>query len=306
MELELKNIVKNFGEKEVLRDVSLTAQSGHAVGLLGRNGAGKTTTIRIIMGVFFPDSGSVEIDGKPIKRSELQIGYLPEERGLYPKQLISTQLIYLAQLRGMSKNDAKKSCDKWLERISMSQYKNSKLETLSKGNQQKIQLAATLMCNPQIVILDEPFSGLDPVNAKLLKDIIKEMIDLGSIVFFSSHQMNYIEEFCEKIDILNGGKIVLDGKIDDIKRSYPRNKISISSPQSKKIASFILEKMSNEVVTAESDKNLSDTITIQLKDPQFKSRLLSELTDKSFDIDCFKVCEPSLNDIFVQYTEAKI
>lgn len=306
MELKLNNIFKSFGEKEVLRDISLSAQSGHALGLLGRNGAGKTTTIRVIMGVFLQDKGSIEIDGKTINRSEIRFGYMPEERGLYPKQVIATQLIYLAQLRGMSKHDASKACEKWLDRMSMSEYKNKKLETLSKGNQQKIQLAATLMCNPQIVILDEPFSGLDPVNAMLLKDVIKEMIAGGAIVLFSSHQMNYIEEFCESISIINSGRIVLEGKISEIKRSYPRDKISITSPQWDKLTSFLLQKMSGDILTAQPDEETEHTVKVQLKDEHFKQRLLAELSDGGFDIDCFRVCEPSLNDIFVQYTEAGI
>lgn len=305
MELKLTDICKNFGEKEVLKNVSFTAEGGKALGLLGRNGAGKTTTIRIIMGVFFADSGTIETDGSPIQRSNIRFGYMPEERGLYPKQLISNQLIYLAQLRGMSRSDAQKSCDKWLDRMEMSEYKNKKLETLSKGNQQKIQLAATLMCHPQIVILDEPFSGLDPVNAMLLKDVIKEMIAFGTTVLFSSHQMNYIEEFCESIAILNDGHIVLDGKINQIKRSYPRDKILIISPQAEKLISFVLQKMSGEILTAQNEDDPHHVI-IKLKDPDFKLSLMRVLSDSSFDIDCFQVCEPSLNDIFVQYTEAGI
>ncbi len=306
MELKAENIFKSFGEKEVLRDVSFEAQSGTALGLLGRNGAGKTTTIRIIMGVFFPDKGSISIDGKPINRDKIRIGYMPEERGLYPKIKICDQLVYLAQLRGMSKKDALTACDQWLERLSMSEYKTKKLETLSKGNQQKIQLIATLMCHPQIVILDEPFSGLDPVNAMLLKDVIKEMMADGAVVLFSSHQMNYIEEFCEKIAILNGGKVTVSGKIADIKRSYPRDRIAVTSPQHETIAPFILQNMSSHVTDVQSDEQDSNTVIVRLKDPAFKTRMLAELSEQQFDIDCFRVCEPSLNDIFVQYTEGGI
>lgn len=306
MELTIKNINKRFGEKEVLRNISFTATGGAALGILGRNGAGKTTTIRIIMGVFYPDSGDVLVDGKPINRKSLRIGYMPEERGLYPKKLICDQLIYLAELRGMSKSDAKKACEKWLERMGMSEYSRKKLETLSKGNQQKIQLAATLMCNPQIVILDEPFSGLDPVNAMLLKDVIKELIHSGCTVLFSSHQMNYIEEFCDSVCILNSGRIVLDGRISEIKRSYPRDRISISSMQFDRISAFVLEKMSDKVSSADTDEENENSVIIKLKDPQYKLQLLRELSDSGFDIDSFKVYEPSLNDIFVQYTEAGI
>ena len=302
MELKVQNVFKNFGEKEVLRDISLSAQSGTALGLLGRNGAGKTTTIRIIMGVFFADKGEILIDGKPINRDKIRIGYMPEERGLYPKIKICDQMAYLAQLRGMTSKEAQKACDKWLERMSMTEYKYKKLETLSKGNQQKIQLAVTLMCNPQIVILDEPFSGLDPVNAMLLKDVIKEMIDGGAIVLFSSHQMNYIEEFCESIAIINQGKIAIDGKISEIKHSYPRDRIAVVSSQHEKIAPFVLQKMSDNIIDVKNDGE--NTLVIRMKSPDFKNRLFAELSD--FDIDCFKVCEPSLNDIFVEYTEGGI
>ena len=306
MELNIRGIEKHFGEKEVLKDISLTAKSGAALGLLGRNGAGKTTTIRIVMGVFFPDKGEILYNGKPLDRKKVRIGYMPEERGLYPKKRIDEQLIYLAMLRGMNKADARQACDKWLDRMGMNEYKVKKLETLSKGNQQKIQLAATLMCDPQIIILDEPFSGLDPVNAMLLKDVIKEMIDGGAVVLFSSHQMNYIEEFCDSIAILNGGKIVLDGRITDIKHSYPHNKIAVTSSQIEQIAPFVLQYMSGEVLSAEPEKGVENTLLIRLQNPAAKTKLLQGLSDKDFDIDAFRVCEPSMNDIFVQYTEVGI
>ena len=306
MKVELKELKKSFGEKEVLKGISLETESGQALGLLGRNGAGKTTTIRILMGVFYQDGGTITVDGKPIDRSKLRIGYLPEERGLYPKQKIGSQLVYFGMLRGLSKQQARDNTVRWLDRMGMSEYKNKKLETLSKGNQQKIQLAATLMCRPEIIILDEPFSGLDPVNAMLLKDVIKEMIDDGAVVLFSSHQMNYVEEFCDSISILNSGNIVLDGRIAEIKRSYPRDRIAISSAQSDTIAPFIIQKMSGSIISADKSKENENTIVVRLKDPAFKNRLFKELSDNDFDIDEFRVCEPSLNDIFVQYTEAGI
>lgn len=305
-ELSVKSICKSFGEKEVLRDVSLTIQAGTALGLLGRNGAGKTTMIRIIMGVFFPDQGEVLLNGRPIDRQRVRIGYMPEERGLYPKKLIAEQLLYLAMLRGMSKAEAKKACDKWLDRMGMTEYKNKKLETLSKGNQQKIQLAATLMCEPQIVILDEPFSGLDPVNALLLKDVIKEMINGGAIVLFSSHQMNYIEEFCENIAILNGGRVVLSGSIPEIKRSYRRNTIAVRSQQADQLAPLVLRTMGEGVLSVTADEQAADTVLVRLKQPELKEQLLTVLAQSQTDIDSFSVCEPSLNDIFVEYTEAGI
>lgn len=306
MQLEIKSLTKSFGEKEVLKNISFIADGGSALGLLGRNGAGKTTTIRIIMGVFFSDSGEVLVDGKPIDRRKIRIGYMPEERGLYPKKQIAEQLVYLGVLRGLTKNDAKKACDKWLERMGMSEYKTKKLETLSKGNQQKIQLAATLMCEPEIIILDEPFSGLDPVNAMILKDVIKEMISGGAVVLFSSHQMNYIEEFCDKIAILNGGSIVLQGAIADIKRSYPRDMIAVSSPDAERLAPFVIRTMSENILSADIDEQEKNTVYIKVRDPAFKEKLLSELSAQRFDIDSYRVCEPSMSDIFVEYTEAGV
>ena len=219
MILELKNIEKSFGEKKVLTGVSFKAEGGKAFGLLGRNGAGKTTSIRILMDVFPANSGEVLIDGQPIDYNKIGIGYLPEERGLYPKKIIVDQLTYFAELKGMGRKAAVQSIDYWLGRLGMTEYRNKKLETLSKGNQQKIQLITALAHDPDIIILDEPFSGLDPVNAMLLKDVVKEQIAKGKIVLFSSHQMSYIEEFCDSIAILNNGVVALHGDLHDIKRA---------------------------------------------------------------------------------------
>ncbi|MGN0556492.1 MAG: ABC transporter ATP-binding protein, partial [Acutalibacteraceae bacterium] len=223
MKLEMNGICKSFGEKQVLKNVSFAAEGGKAFGLLGRNGAGKTTSIRILMGVFPADSGEVLLDGKPIDYSRVGIGYLPEERGLYPKKKIIDQLMYFARLKGMNTTDAVRSIDYWLGRLKMSEYRSKRLDTLSKGNQQKIQLITALAHDPDIVVLDEPFSGLDPVNAMLLKDVVREEIDKGKIVLFSSHQMNYVEEFCDHIAILCDGRAVLSGDLHQIKRNYKRD-----------------------------------------------------------------------------------
>lgn len=301
MELELKNIYKNFGEKQVLTGISLNAKSGEAFGLLGRNGAGKTTTIRILMNVFPANGGEVLVDGKPINYNKIGIGYLPEERGLYPKKPIIEQLIYFAQLKGMKYTPAVKSIDKWLERLGMSEYRNKRLDTLSKGNQQKIQLITALAHNPDIVILDEPFSGLDPVNAQLLKDVVKEEINRGKIVLFSSHQMNYIEEFCDNIAILNGGKVVLQGNLHNIKRNYTRDKLIVKS------LTDIEKILTNQGVKSEkSVKRLdSDTLILELNSPDNKQNVMKMLTEQ-FDIDEIKVFEPSLNDIFVEYAGKQV
>ncbi len=291
MILELKNVKKNFGEKEVLKGVSFSAESGKAFGLLGRNGAGKTTSIRILMDVFGANDGDILIDGKPIDYQKIKIGYLPEERGLYPKKKIIDQLVYFAELNGMKYKDAVKSIDYWLERLGMMEHRNKRLDTLSKGNQQKIQLVTALAHDPEIVILDEPFSGLDPVNAMLLKDVVKEEIANGKVVLFSSHQMNYIEEFCDKIAILNGGNIVLQGEITEIKRNYVRDKLIVRSENAQEIMSYLGSKCS---------VNEAGELVVQLAAAEEKQSVMKDLTEK-YDIDEIKVFEPSLNDIFVEY-----
>lgn len=296
MELKVKQIKKSFGDNNVLKGIDISAKSGKAVGILGRNGAGKTTTIRIIMGVFGADSGEVLIDDKPIDRKKVQIGYLPEERGLYPKKKILEQLVYFAALKDMSRKEAVVAADYWLGRLLMTEYRMRRLDTLSKGNQQKIQLVATLISNPDIIILDEPFSGLDPVNAMLLKDIVKELIAKGKIVLFSSHQMSYIEEFCDEIVILNRGQIVLGGSIKEIKRGYDRSRIIIQSKDAHEI-----EKGIDEQCEFDGEK-----LVVRLKTPEDKAKLISKLAHGGYDIDEIKVYEPSLNDIFVEYTEDSI
>ena len=296
MILQLKNIDKSFGDKEVLKGVSFTAEGGKAFGLLGRNGAGKTTSIRILMNVFPANSGEVLIDGKPIDYNKIGIGYLPEERGLYPKKLIIDQLVYFAELKGMSAKDAVKAVDYWLSRLGMTEYRNKRLDTLSKGNQQKIQLITALAHDPDIVILDEPFSGLDPVNAMLLKDVVKEQISKGKIVLFSSHQMSYIEEFCDSIAIINAGKVAISGDLHEIKRTYPRDKIVVSTGAPEKIMADL-----GDICTKRED----GTLLIQLASPDEKQSMMKRLVE-SYDIDEVKVFEPSLNDIFVEYAGAQV
>ena len=296
MILELKNIDKSFGDKEVLKGVSFTAEGGKAFGLLGRNGAGKTTSIRILMNVFPANSGEVLIDGKPIDYGKIGIGYLPEERGLYPKKLIIDQLVYFAELKGMNTKDAVKAVDYWLDRLGMTEFRSKRLDTLSKGNQQKIQLITALAHDPDIVILDEPFSGLDPVNAMLLKDVVKEQIAKGKIVLFSSHQMSYIEEFCDSIAIINAGRVAISGDLYDIKRNYPRDKIVINTTNPERIKADL-----GDICTVREDGSL----LIQLESPDEKQAMMKRLVE-SYDIDEVKVFEPSLNDIFVEYAGKQI
>lgn len=303
MILSVNAITKSFGEKQVLKGVSFTAESGKALGILGRNGAGKTTMIRIIMGVFGADSGTVNLDNAPLNPQKVKIGYLPEERGLYPKKKITEQLIYFAELRGTDKKTALENADRLFKKLQVEQYKNAKLETLSKGNQQKIQLIATLITNPDIVILDEPFSGLDPVNAAILKDIVKELIADGKLVLFSSHQMNYIEEFCDDILILNGGEIVLSGNIQKIKRSYARNIIEIKSENPDAVKERLNGAKSDFIKHIDAEK---DIVTLTLADESDKSKLIELIAQAQIDADEIKVKEPTLNEIFVSYTEGRI
>ena len=291
MILELRNIEKSFGEKKVLTGVSFKAEGGKAFGLLGRNGAGKTTSIRILMDVFPANSGEVLINGQPIDYNKIGIGYLPEERGLYPKKIIIDQLTYFAELKGMSHKDAIKKIDYWLGRLGMMEYRNKRLDTLSKGNQQKIQLITALAHNPDIIILDEPFSGLDPVNAMLLKDVVKEQIAKGKIVLFSSHQMSYIEEFCDSIAILNNGVVALHGDLHDIKRDYPRDRLVVRTEYP--------EKIREDFGTACKVMDNGD-LMIQLASADEKKAVMTRLVE-NYDIDEVKVFEPSLNDIFVEY-----
>ena len=291
MILELKNIEKSFGDKKVLAGVSFKAEGGKAFGLLGRNGAGKTTSIRILMDVFPANSGELLMDGQPIDYNKIGIGYLPEERGLYPKKIIIDQLTYFAELKGMSRKAAVQSIDYWLGRLGMTEYRNKKLETLSKGNQQKIQLITALAHDPDIIILDEPFSGLDPVNAMLLKDVVKEQIAKGKIVLFSSHQMSYIEEFCDSIAILNNGVVALHGDLHDIKRDYPRDRLVVKTETPDAI---IADFGSSCTVMENGD------LMIRLADPCEKKATMTRLVE-TYDIDEVKVYEPSLNDIFVEY-----
>ena len=293
MILELRNIEKSFGEKKVLTGVSFKAEGGKAFGLLGRNGAGKTTSIRILMDVFPANSGEVLIDGQPIDYNKIGIGYLPEERGLYPKKIIIDQLTYFAELKGMSRKAAVESIDYWLGRLGMAEYRNKRLDTLSKGNQQKIQLITALAHDPDIVILDEPFSGLDPVNAMLLKDVVKEQISKGKIVLFSSHQMSYIEEFCDSIAILNNGVVALHGDLHDIKRDYPRDRLVVRTESPDAIISDF---------GASCTVMENGDLMIRLADPCEKKATMIRLVE-NYDIDEVRVFEPSLNDIFVEYAK---
>lgn len=297
MKLELKDIHKSFDGKEVLKGINFSVESGRALGLLGRNGAGKTTSIRIIMDIFRANTGEVLLDGKPFEPSKKQVGYLPEERGMYPKKTVLEQMVYFARLRGLDKKAALESAKKWLGRLQIAEHEKRKMDTLSKGNQQKVQLATTLVCDPDIVVLDEPFSGLDPVNSQILKDVIRERIAAGKIVIFSSHQMSYVEEFCEDIVIINQGEVVLQGSLDVIKHEYGQGKKILSA------LNLTLDELEQHL------GNLTDLVQIEgrnkynvifrLKDGIDQWKVLERLKAEGIEIDTYGSYEPSLNDIFV-------
>lgn len=298
MKLEVKNLKKSFGDKEILHGISFSVESGKALGLLGRNGAGKTTTIRIIMDVFRANEGEVLLDGEKFAFDGSQVGYLPEERGLYPKRIISEQLSYLGQLRGLNKKQADANTLKWLERLEVIEYKDRKLDTLSKGNQQKVQLAATLVSDPDIVILDEPFSGLDPVNAQILKDVISELIAQGKIVIFSSHQMSYVEEFCEDIVIINKGEIALSGNLDEIKTKYGEGRkiIAANNYEVDELRTLISEKMTDTFKVVGANKHAVIVEPIEGID---QWQAIEAVRNAGIELKTFGVYEPSLNDIFI-------
>ncbi|HIS80299.1 MAG TPA: ATP-binding cassette domain-containing protein [Candidatus Scatomonas merdavium] len=299
MKLEVKNLYKKFGETEILHGISFDVESGKALGLLGRNGAGKTTTIRIIMNVFRANQGEVLLDGKPVEKQQVSIGYLPEERGLYPKKKVGEQIVYLACLRGMKPAQARKNMRRWLERMGVEEYENRKLETLSKGNQQKVQLAQTLVCDPQLIILDEPFSGLDPVNSQILKDVIQEQIQEGKLVVFSSHQMNYVEEFCEEIVLINRGEIVLSGNLRKIKQEFGHNRLVLSlvGRSGEEVQELVRERFSDLAAAVGCRK---EQAILQLVQGVDKRRLMAALAEADLDVEQFGNYEPSLGDIFVE------
>lgn len=298
MKLEVKDLRKSFGDKEVLHGISFSIESGKALGLLGRNGAGKTTTIRILMDVFRANSGTITVDGKPFHPKDFRIGYLPEERGLYPKKGVQEQLMYLAQLRGSSHSDAKKQSERWLKRLGVEEYAQRKLETLSKGNQQKVQLAQTLVCNPDLIILDEPFSGLDPVNSQILKDVIREQIEAGKLVIFSSHQMSYVEEFCEDIVLINHGDIVLSGNLDQIKREYGHNRLVISLGADYQEPEQAIRDYVGDLLRVVGRRK--DQVIAEMKEGCTRELLLKELLERNLVPEEYGNYEPSLTEIFVE------
>ena len=299
MRLEIKNVNKTFDKTQILHDVSFTVESGRAMGFLGRNGAGKTTTIRSLLDVFKADSGEFLLDGQPLDRNKYKIGYLPEERGMYQKIKLLDQLIYFGELKGMTKADAKARAMAGLERLELESYANKKMETLSKGNQQKVQILQAVINDPDIIIFDEPFSGLDPVNAQVLKDIIVEYINKDRIVLFSSHQMNLVEEFCDDITFIKKGHILLSDNLNKVKAEMGEGKYLLKTNNEDLESLSNIGGINNVVVfkneiLLEADKDLPT------------NELLASIMDKGFAIESFKPYRPSLEKIFIDLDKKEL
>ncbi|MGE9314591.1 ABC transporter ATP-binding protein [Niabella sp. CJ426] len=295
--LEVKNLKKYFATQKAVDDISLTIEQGQIFGLLGPNGAGKTTLIRMITGIFYPDSGSIIFDGKPFDPANdiAKIGYMPEERGLYKKMKIGEQTLYLAQLKGLGKKEATEKIKQWFARFEMESWWNKKVEDLSKGMQQKLQFVTTVLHNPKLVILDEPFSGLDPVNSNLIKDEIFNLAKNGSTIIFSTHRMEQVEEICDHIVLVNRGQKILDGTVDQVKQDFKEDLYKIAFAEN----GILLE--DNEVFSIKDTRG--DSIIVQKRDGRTNNEMLQYLLSKGILIESFNEILPSLNDIFIRQVE---
>ena len=292
MSLELKNVSKTFAGKKVVDNVSFGLEKPGVYGLLGTNGAGKTTTIRMLLGIINKDSGEITWNGKEVDRKNVNFGYLPEERGVYPKVKIFEQLMYFAELKGIKKQEAIDSINKWAKILKVEEYLQMPAEKLSKGNQQKIQFMTAIIHNPELVVLDEPFSGLDPVNTEILKNIIIDLIRNGKYVIMSAHQMATIEEFCSDILILNKGKTILQGNLKEIKETYPANRVEIDVKQD--IRNYIKE------FELEIETEANNNYIIKISDEEKAHKLLNKLILDGIKVDKFEIKKPTLNDIFIE------
>ncbi len=300
--LSIRHIVKQYAGHTALSDVSLEVESGQIFGLLGPNGAGKTSLIRIINQITAPDSGEVYFDGEKLNQSHIErIGYMPEERGLYKKMEIGEQMIYLARLKGLSRDEATKRLKFWFEKLEMQSWWHKKIEELSKGMQQKAQFVATVLHEPDLIILDEPFSGFDPVNAELIKDEILELNRKGATILFSTHRMESVEELCNSIALLNKSKKVLDGRVKDIKNSY-RNETYLIEYNGSKL-NFDGSQPFNLVEETENGDD-THTIKIKLNTAASANDVLQYLIPKT-SINRLQEVVPTMNEIFIEKVNLK-
>ncbi len=288
--LVLKDVSKTFGNRKAVDHISFTVNTPGVYGLLGTNGAGKTTTIRMLLGIITKDSGEITWQGQPVDRKSVNFGYLPEERGVYPKVKIADQLTYFGELKGMSKEAAITAIQKWSKRLRVEEYLELPAEKLSKGNQQKIQFITAILHNPDLVVLDEPFSGLDPVNTELIKNIIIDLVRDGKYIIMSAHQMSTIEEFCQDILILNRGRTVLQGNLQEIKADYPATRVQVDT--TKDIDKYLKK------LEVENEKNFQ--YTIKIANESQAENLLKQLVSDNIPILKFEIMKPTLNDIFIE------
>lgn len=291
LSLQIQNLTKQFGESKAVNGLQILLPKGEVLGLLGRNGAGKTTTIKMLLGLLMPNEGSITWDGKAFGNSGVTIGYLPEERGLYTKSRVIDQLRYFGRLEGMSKKEVDHAIDHWLERLAIPEYKFKTAGELSKGNQQKIQLIAALLHNPELLILDEPFSGLDPVNAGMLASIIEEQVQSGKTIILSSHRMEQVEAFCQHVCILKKGEAVVKGQLSDIKKEYGFRNLTIEDT--------VENEKGLEAIHVSYEKQ-QGLLYVKVQDDAEALKILQQLQEQGVSLRQFKMLEPTLNEIFVE------
>ena len=296
--LRVENITKTYDSFKAVDNISFSIQEGRLFGLLGPNGAGKTTTMRMIMNIIIPDSGKIFLfDETFTEKHKDIIGYLPEERGLYPKMTLVDHLQFLGELKGLSSADAKSTSLHWLERFNLREWEKKKIQELSKGMQQKVQFIGTIMHSPKLLILDEPFSGLDPVNTKFLKDILIELKNKGTTIILSTHLMDQAEKLCEDICLINKGRIVMQGNLQEKKEEYGHNSVILEYSGD---ASFI-----NALPMVDKLNDYGNYMAIQLKDGSTPQQLFQNLAGKELEIKKFEAAETSLNEIFIEIVEGK-
>lgn len=292
MGLKIENVSKSYGSKKVVDNINLEINKPGVFGLLGTNGAGKTTTIRMLLGILKKDEGKITWNGKEVARKHVNFGYLPEERGIYPKTKIYEQLMYFAKLKGMNNKEADESIRFWMKKLEIEQYMDMTAEKLSKGNQQKVQFITAIVHNPELLVLDEPFSGLDPVNTELLRNVIIELVEQGKYIIMSAHQMSVVEEFCTDILILNKGKTVLQGNLEQIKDSYKANKLEIITKQD--ITEYI-KQLNLSIYLSKGNE-----YEIDIKEEAQAYKLLDLLVENKVNLQKFEIKKPSLHNIFIE------